>query len=416
MRAACLTFQRHGLTRAGELLRGVLAAIGMSAPRSPVSAVFWLIVYRVWFAIIGLRFNERAPEEVSPEERLRIDALNTVAVGFSAINVVLAACMQLRHQIEAFRRGDRYQVLRAAGVAAAHLATPGRRESNQERTLLEISRSLSERDGSPRALSQHAGTCGVGAFQRGDFQRARDYLERVYGLALHDIDGFANLRLFAIYARFCLGEFDEMAKRAQALMADAEDRGDRYTIVNLQTSICVHTALMADAPEAAREAVKIGLEKWGASGFDVQHWQAMSFGPDVDLYEGTMEGVYERFTSGLPRLRRSLLLHAGFIRAFTQFARGRIAIGSIEAAPAQRDARIAEALRCARLLDREYLAWTKVYAAIVRACAENAAGRRGTRPSPSCASLSRSWRPTTSSPTGMRCVAGWGSCSAATTE
>ena len=56
--------------------------------------------------------------------------------------------------------------------------------------------------------------------------------------------------------------------------------------------------------------------------------------------------------------------------------RGRIAIGSIEAAQARRDARIADALRCARLLDREYLAWTKVFAAIVRACAENAAGRR----------------------------------------
>ena len=360
----------------GKLLRGVLAAIGMSAPRSPVAAVFWLMVYRVWFAIIGLRFKERAPEEVSPEDRLRIDALNTVAVGFSAINVVLAACMQLRHQIEAFRRGDRYQVLRAAGVAAAHLATPGRRESNQERALMEISRSLSERDGSQQALSQHAGMCGVRAFQRGDFRQARNYLERVYGLALHDMDGFANFRLFAIYARFYLGEFDEMAKRAQAVLLDAEDHRDRYTTVNLQTSIGVHTALMGDAPQAARDAVRTGLENWHASGFDVQHWQAMCFAPDADLYEGTMGGVYERFTSGLPRLRRSLLLHAGFIRALTQFARGRIAIGSIEAAPAQRDARIADALRCARLLDREYLAWTKVFAAIVRACAENAAGRR----------------------------------------
>lgn len=80
--------------------------------------------------------------------------------------------------------------------------------------------------------------------------------------------------------------------------------------------------------------------------------------------------------AGLPRLRRSLLLHSGFIRAFTQFARGRIAIGSIHAAPAQRDARVADALRCARILDGEYLPWTKVFAAIVRACAENAAGRR----------------------------------------
>src|SRR5258708_1753774 len=82
-----------------EILHRVLAAVGMSAPRSPLSALFWLIVYRVWLAVLGLRFKERRPEEVRPEDRLRVDALWTASTEFGIVNIILWACMQARHFI-----------------------------------------------------------------------------------------------------------------------------------------------------------------------------------------------------------------------------------------------------------------------------------------------------------------------------
>jgi serine/threonine protein kinase/tetratricopeptide (TPR) repeat protein len=359
-----------------KILRRVLSAVRMSAPRSPIGAAFWLVVYRVWLAALGLRFKERAPEEVSREDRLRIEALYTVAMGFSIVNVVLGACMQTRHLIEALRRGDRFQVMRAASLTAAHLASTGKRPGRLEGALLEIARGLAERDGSREATTHFAGAWGVGLFLRGRWKEARELLERGYKVALYSNAGFANIRLFAIYSGFFLGDIQESSARLQRLFADAEHRKDRYTTVNLGTSVCIHAYLAADDPACARRRVERALRQWPRTDFHVQHWQAMVYSPDIDLYEGHLEGVYERFMEQMPALRKSLLLHAGYIRSYTRYANARFAIASIEALPELRLVRVREALRLADQLEHEHDSWTLGLAALVRGCAENAAGNR----------------------------------------
>src|ERR1700737_2109227 len=102
------------------MLHGLLGAIGIRAPRSPLASVLWLLVYRVWLALLGLRFKEREADAVRHEDRTRVDALFTVANGFSIVDVILGACMETRHLIEALRKGDRFQVLRATSLEAAH--------------------------------------------------------------------------------------------------------------------------------------------------------------------------------------------------------------------------------------------------------------------------------------------------------
>jgi hypothetical protein len=71
-----------------------------------------------------------------------------------------------------------------------------------------------------------------------------------------------------------------------------------------------------------------------------------------------------------------LLFRAGLIRALTFYARGRLAIGSIEDEPSRRMMRLAEARRMAGALEREYDEWTGVPASLLRAAAEHAAGNR----------------------------------------
>jgi len=360
-----------------QMLRGVLAAVGMSAPRSPLAAIFWLVVYRVWLAMLGLRFKERAPEEVSRQDRLRIEALHTVSMGFAIVDVVLAACMQTRHLIEALRRGDRFQVMRAATLEAAHIAAMGKPEGTQERALVKIGRDLSERDGTLDATIEFSGAWGVGLFQRGHWKEAHSLLEQGSGLNLYSTAGFLNIRLFAIYAAFFLGDIGNATRRLQRVLADAEDRKDRYTTANLGTSVAVHAWLSGDDPAGARRIADESLALWPRSGgFHVQHWQAMVYSPDIDLYEGKTEGLYERLMAQMPRLKKSLLLHAGFIRAYTRFTQGRLAIASIEGSPDLRSARVAAALNLAGQLDREYDPWTGALASIVRGSAHNAAGDR----------------------------------------
>jgi len=192
--------------------------------------------------------------------------------------------------------------------------------------------------------------------------------------SLYSNPGFSNIRLFAIYAGFFGGEISENTRRLRALFADAKERKDRFTTVNLGTSVNIHALLAADDPAAARRGVEEALAQWPETGFHVQHWQAMVYSPDIDLYEGSPEGLYERFMEKMPRLKKSFLLHAGFIRSYTRFAQGRLAIASIEARPDMRLLRVGDALRLARQLEREYDPWTGALAAMVRASAENATG------------------------------------------
>jgi hypothetical protein len=64
------------------------------------------------------------------------------------------------------------------------------------------------------------------------------------------------------------------------------------------------------------------------------------------------------------------------VRALTAFVRGRAAIASIHAVPAQRVARMAETRRLARQLERERMTWTAPLAAILTAAVANARGDR----------------------------------------
>jgi hypothetical protein len=357
-----------------EILHRVLAAVGMSAPRSPLAALFWLLVYRVWLAVLGLRFKERGPDDVRPEDRLRVDALWTVSTGFGIVNIILGACMQARHFIEAFRKGDRLQVLRAASSQAAHIAAMGKPESPRERALVEIGRSLARREGE-LARAHVEEVWGIGLFVRGLWRQANEVLESREA-AMSNRTHSAQARLFLARTYYFMGDPKECAKREARLYTESEDRGDLYTTVNMRTSTHVWKWLAADKPERARREVREALAQWPHGGFLVQHWQAMVYSPTIDLYTGDAEGAYERFKLALPALRKSLLLHAGFIRAVTFYTQGRLAIASIDSNPKLRKARIAEARRMARRLRREYNPWTAMLAALVEAVAENAAGDR----------------------------------------
>ena len=359
-----------------EILHGVLAAVGMSAPRSPLAAVFWLVVYRIWLAVIGLKVQERASRDVSPEARLRIEALSTVSLGFAVVDVILGACVQARHLIEALRAGDRFQVVRAMSIEAAHVAAAGGRESKRERALVELATSLAEREGTEDARLYLAGPLGIGCFNRGHWRSASEYLERAVQGIPYGRAGIANSHLFAAYAQFFMGDLREAKARMVRLCAQAEDRGDLYIPVNLRTSIAITFALSVAEPERARRERDEAIVGWTQAGFHVQHWQVMVYGPDVDVYEGAFERAYDTFKAGLPALKKSLLLHAGFIRTMTCFVQGRLAIASIESRPELRARRIAEARLMARKMEREYDPWSGALGQLVKAAAENAAGNR----------------------------------------
>ena len=146
-------------------LRRVLAAMGMRAPRSAIGAVISLLFFQIWQRVLGSRFRERAPEDVSREDRVRVEALRAVSEGLGTVDVILGASMQARHLLLAMRVGDRLQVLRAMCFDLIQFAiadhSEGKRERNDARggprpRLAHRGRGADAHRGGARALALHA--------------------------------------------------------------------------------------------------------------------------------------------------------------------------------------------------------------------------------------------------------------------
>jgi tetratricopeptide (TPR) repeat protein len=358
-----------------QALYRVLGTIGTSAPRSAFLAVLLLLVYRVRLALRGLRVEERDADAVSPEERVRVDALMSVSAGLGTVDVIVGACMHAKHMLVALDRGDRMQVLRALGVEIVQVAVAGRPEDERHQQLLELAWGLAARIGAD-ARAYLAGTLGLSLYMRGRYRDALETIDGAVHAASPSVEGAGIARLFAIYACFFLGKLREEKRRARRLLREVEERGDVYTTVSLRTTVMVDIALVDDEPETARRHLREALPRWSQAGFHVQHWYAMWGEANICLYVGDGPGAYARVRRDEVALRKSFLLHSQMIRGFTTYLRGCCAIASIAGQPSLRAARVAEARSMAKRVERETAAWGPTLAAIVLAGAASAAGDR----------------------------------------
>ncbi len=364
----------------GELaLRRVLAAMGMSAPRSAFGAVIWLLFFRIWQRVLGSHFHERAPEEVSREDRVRVEALRAVSEGLGTVNVILGASMQARHLLLAMRVGDRLQVLRAMCFELIQFAIADHSEGKRERRMLETARGLASRAGDEGRLYVE-GARGLALHMRGRFREALEALDSFTAAAgresIRNSAAGGNVRLFAVGACFFTGKLREASRRATPLLREVEDRGDLYTAVFLRSAGMVDLCLVADDPDGARRHLREAMARWTQSGFNVQHWYAMLSEANIELYVGDGARARARLERDARALTRSLLLHSRMIEGLTMYAGACSAVASIDADPASRPARVREARRLARQLERAPATWCRVLASQARAAAANAANDR----------------------------------------
>jgi hypothetical protein len=375
-RAAAEQLLFSGRVREGtEILHTVLEAVGMRAPRSPIAIVLLLVFYRIRLLVTPLRTPANVAAPATGGERLRVEALATVSTGFALVNVIMSACMTLKFMVEALRTGDRPQLVRAASLGMAMADSAGKPPDRRTLTLARFASELVAQENSDEARHYYQSCLGVGFYVRGQWKTAREVLVRI-GHIRSRTGHHANAKIFAAYTLFWMAELDAAKLRMTELFAEAEDRGDLYTMVSLRTSNLLRCRLADDDPERAQREVDEAVEQWKTNSFSLQHWQAAVYGREIDLYVGDTAGAYDRLVEKMPQIRRSLLLNAGYVRAMTAFQLGRAAVASIATATTERRARIKVARKQVRHLAREYDGWTKVLCAVLEAIVENAAGRR----------------------------------------
>jgi len=344
----------------------ILSAAGMRRPRTMFGAILWWAFYR--FLLIATRVRERDTRDVRRVDHMRIEALHAVVLGFGLVNVVYSVCLQSRHLFLALRAGDRFQVLRAAGIEALDEAARGGREGRRERAFGRIVQRMADANDDVDSRAFDEGTRALRMFLHGRWKAADDALGEVLERYATTPAGWhANAQLFAIYCLVCRGKLVELRLQHAARLAEAEERGDLYTTVNLRVGHINSVWLLADDVEAAHRHVREAMAEWSQRGFSLQHYRALLAEANIALYVGDGRRAYELVSGGYRALEKSFLLRVQYVRADAYFLLGRCALAA---------GRVREAERFARKLDRERMDWTRTLASFVWAGVARARGRR----------------------------------------
>ncbi len=362
----------------GQVLRRLLVHAGVGVPTSPWRVLLWIIVYGWWLRLVGLKFRERVADDVRPEDHSRIEAMAVAALGLASVDPVLAMGMGIRHLVEALRKGDRGQVLRAMLLYAHFLAILGGPPGRHERAVLATIARVVGTGANPGDVALAGHISGVRSFVRGRWREALDTLDGAYANLPKQVAGWQQqASIYAVYSLVFLGDFVELRRRHAAQVAGADQRGDRFTAVLLGAFPASALWLAADDPEAARREMRDALDHWPRGKFLLLHWQVMRSEAEIELYASEGIAAYARLQQDERSLKRSLLFAGNqYVRANTAFVRGRAAILSADADPPKRTERLAEAKRLARHLQREQMTWIAPLAAILTAGVANAMGDR----------------------------------------
>jgi serine/threonine protein kinase len=355
------------------LSRRVLAAVGRTVPGSILGTIFWVVFYRVLSKFLTRKELTKAGE-LPMAERVRLDALHTMSRGLAVVDAISAMYVKARYLVDALRSGNRYHIVRAAAVEASGGAASGK-EGKRERDLFDLARRLAQETRDDEGYALYQITYGISEYVRGRWRPALQMLDEACARLAAARRWQANANVYGVYALVYLGELREARSRTTRLLADAERRGDLYTAVNLRASHPIATWLATDDIEGARRHIRESVGQWSKTRFLVQHWQAMLWEAEIDLYAGDGARAWERLARDGRSLKKSHLLSVQLIRAFTHFILGRSAIASLVTLPdGERRARLAQARHSQRVLAAEGIAWTTVLAALLEASIANVGG------------------------------------------
>jgi hypothetical protein len=146
-------------------------------------------------------------------------------------------------------------------------------------------------------------------------------------------------RLYALISLAYLGRVRELRRRTDAVLADAEQRGDLYISASARTALSNLAWLAAGDVDAARRHAVEGERMWSRRGFSLQHYWSLMSCAQVDLYVGDGERAFARVAEGWPALARSQLLRIEVVAAEALYLRARAALASGRLAIARRDER-----------------------------------------------------------------------------
>ena len=328
-RAAELLMESGHLEEGLALLRAELRAVGVREPASGARALVGLALGRLAARRLDVTAAPPPVASLSAEARRRIDASWSLSHGLSLVDTISGALVQSRHLVDAVRAGEPYRASRALALEASYLAAL-RGGTDRAAAVLASARRHAAASGEPHAEGLVAAAAVVCAYYRGRYPEAiagADHAEdilttRCTGVAW-ELGVVRHHRLFTLVY---MGEVDECARRARAMLADVCERGDRHGEVYLRTGVMTFCDLAADDPRGSRERAFAAVAAWNQPRWLVQHYALLMAAVQAALYDGDGEAAAAELRARWPALARSMLLGVSLVRHEAWALRARAAL------------------------------------------------------------------------------------------
>ncbi len=273
------------------VLLPLLKEMGIRYPATTRRAVVRMIWTSIRFSITGSRFRERPEDEISREQLLRLDALESAARGLEFHDLLRAIAFFGEFVQWAVRAGEPRRVGRALPtLIAMHSMRKGIGQESRAVAARCFEVADAQGDDYVRSTTYRLLAIALG-YASGRWREALETLERSERILLErcevDIRDLRYCRMKSASLLLHLGELEELRGRAEAQLRDAIDRGDHLARAALQIFAKAPLLLACDEPSAARHVLgEVVLPSTGI--FRVDHARLVCAS---HLYENDADGA-----------------------------------------------------------------------------------------------------------------------------
>ena len=350
-----------------DVIKDVLASIGLQFPESTGAALRQWLTLRLRLRLRGRRFRERQAADLPPTVLARIDTCWGMAIGLGAIDPLRGAVFQTQGLLWALAAGEPQRIARALALEAAYSSTAGSKGRQRTRLLLDEAAALAHHVATPYNRAFLALATGIVGQLEGTWTRAVEASTEAEQIFRDSCTGVTweidTAWFFGLGTEYFRGNFAALTARHAALTTDAIDRGDRYALSILGGILAHYVHLIADRPDLAVFDVRRALDAWSRRGFHLQHiWEFWSL-IQVALYQSDGHAAWARITDTWRRVRASTSYRVQFIRINMLDLRGRAALAAAAGVSGrERQQLLDDAAATARRLQRERSGFASLFA------------------------------------------------------
>ena len=356
------------IDRGLDLIRTMLASMGMSVPQSPRAALLPLLWRRARLRWRGLHFVTRAVDDIDADTLLRLDTCWSATTGLLLVDMISAVAFSARHLLIALDAGEPSRLARAMAIesVARAIYPSGRKLTGQ---LIQQSKVLATGVGNPHAIALSRLADGMMTMAVGEWKKALTLSEEALAILRDQCVGVTwELNMaqnLVIWALMYLGELGEVSRRVPALLATARSSGNLY----IATELCTRSNyvwLAADDPDEGERVTIESIGRWSHKGFHRQHYSAMLARIQTALYRGDAAAAWGLLSELELVLRRSHLTRVQVMRVESHYLRARSAL-AMAAAHGHRRRFLSVARTGARRIASERMPWSDPIALLLSA-------------------------------------------------